>query len=165
MVQSDRSNSIWHNYIIITWRSWSVLFVSAANELAAQHSNTWLVLAVAVAARFRNPPPPQLHLYRSATGYSCMLYGGYFIYLICAAAVFLSCSQQHVVDVLAVASLGILALSQQRSRSIPPRPNTLTLPCTLPCLCLGELSWQNFYLIILASANTQYLQRVSLVNG
>ncbi len=31
------------------------------------------------------------------------LYGGYFIlYVICAAAVFLTCSQQHVVDVLAV---------------------------------------------------------------
>ncbi len=29
----------------------------AANELAARHSNTWLVLAVAVAAHFRNPPP------------------------------------------------------------------------------------------------------------
>ncbi len=29
----------------------------AANELTAQHSNTWLVLAAAVAARFRNPPP------------------------------------------------------------------------------------------------------------
>ncbi len=34
-----------------------------------------------------------------------MLYGGYFMYVICAAAVFLTCSQQHVVDVLAVASL------------------------------------------------------------
>ncbi len=31
---------------------------------------------------------------------------GYFIYVICAAAVFLTCSQQHVVDILAVASLG-----------------------------------------------------------
>ncbi len=29
-----------------------------------------------------------------------------FISVICAAAVFLTCSQQHVVDVLAVASLG-----------------------------------------------------------
>ncbi len=32
--------------------------------------------------------------------------GGYFMYDIFAAAVFLTCSQQHVVDVLAVASLG-----------------------------------------------------------
>ncbi len=29
-----------------------------------------------------------------------MLYGGYFMYVIFAAAVFLTCSQQHVVDVL-----------------------------------------------------------------
>ncbi len=33
--------------------------------------------------------------------------GGLFIYVICAAAILLTCSQQHVVDVLAVASLGI----------------------------------------------------------
>ncbi len=36
---------------------------------------------------------------------SCFV-GGYFMYVIFAAAVFLTCSQQHVVDVLAVASLG-----------------------------------------------------------
>ncbi len=47
-----------------------------------------------------------------------MLYGGYFIYVICAA-VFLTCSQQRVMDVLAVTSLDT---------------------CTLPYLCLGELS-------------------------
>ncbi len=35
-----------------------------------------------------------------------MLYGDYFMYVICAAAVFLTCSQQHVVDVLAVTSRG-----------------------------------------------------------
>ncbi len=29
----------------------------SANELTAQHSNTWLVLAVAAAACFRNPSP------------------------------------------------------------------------------------------------------------
>ncbi len=32
-------------------------FVSAANEPSAQYSNTRLVFAVAVAVRFRNPPP------------------------------------------------------------------------------------------------------------
>ncbi len=30
-----------------------------------------------------------------------VIHGGYFIYVLCAAAVFLTCSQQHVVDVLA----------------------------------------------------------------
>ncbi len=39
-------------------------------------------------------------------GDSCMLYGGYSMYVIFAAAVFLTYSQQHVVDVSAVASLG-----------------------------------------------------------
>ncbi len=37
---------------------------------------------------------------------SSALLGGYFIHVICAAAVFLTCSQQHVVDELAVANLG-----------------------------------------------------------
>ncbi len=41
-------------------------FASAANEIAAKYSNTWQVLAVAVAARFRNPPtspaPPVIDL-------------------------------------------------------------------------------------------------------
>ncbi len=31
---------------------------------------------------------------------------GVFIYVICAAAIFLTCSQQHVVDALEVVSLG-----------------------------------------------------------
>ncbi len=35
--------------------------------------------------------------------FMCVIYGGYFIYVICAAAVFLTCSQQYVVDVLAAA--------------------------------------------------------------
>ncbi len=46
-------NSIWHNDI--TCRSWLVLCVSAANELAAQHSNTWLALAVAVCSALQKP--------------------------------------------------------------------------------------------------------------
>ncbi len=36
---------------------------------------------------------------------SCFV-GGYFMYVIFAVAVFLTCSQQHFVDVLVVASLG-----------------------------------------------------------
>ncbi len=59
-------------------------------------------------------------------------------YMLYAASVFLTCSQQHVVDVLAVACLG--TQQQQRSRSIPSRPNTLTLSCTVPCRSLLKLS-------------------------
>ncbi len=72
--------------------------ISVANELSAQHSNIWLVLVVAVLQHaLETLHRPQLHLYRSATRW--------FMYVIFAAAVFLTCSQQHVVDVLAIASL------------------------------------------------------------
>ncbi len=79
--------------------------VSVANELTAQYSNTWLLFDVAVGQRTSETPHlPQLHLYRSAMrgfmyaiwGYSCV---------ICSAAGFSTCSQQHVGDVLAVAIL------------------------------------------------------------
>ncbi len=81
--------------------------VLVANELSAQHSNIWLVLVVAVLQRASETLHlPQLHLYRSATRWFVYAIGGYFMYVIFAAAVFLTCSQQHVVDVLAVASLG-----------------------------------------------------------
>ncbi len=81
--------------------------VSVANELSAQHSNIWLVLVVAVSQRASETLHlPQLHLYRSARRWFMYAMGGYFMYVIFAAAVFLKCSQQHVVDVLAVASLG-----------------------------------------------------------
>ncbi len=52
---------------------------------------------------------------------------GYFIYVICAVA-FIGNSKSRYL---------------QRSRSIPPRPNTLTLPCLLPWQNLRELPWQN----------------------
>ncbi len=75
------------------------LFVSAGNELA-QYSNTLLVLVVAIAACFRNPPPasapPVKIRYR---GIHVMLYGN-DSHVICPAAVFLTCPHQHVVDVL-----------------------------------------------------------------
>ncbi len=48
----------------ITWRSQLVSFHISSQCAAALHSNTWLVLAVAVAAHFRKPPQlSQLHLY------------------------------------------------------------------------------------------------------
>ncbi len=77
--------------------------VSVANEL---------LLAVAVCSVLQKPST-----FLSSTcidllrGDSFMLYGGYFTYVIFAAAVFITCSQQHVVDVLAVASLGTSSAS------------------------------------------------------
>ncbi len=51
LTQSDLMTSLSHG--TADWFS----PVSVANELSAQHSNIWLVLAVAVEACFRNPPP------------------------------------------------------------------------------------------------------------
>uniref|UniRef100_A0A673JUE3 Placental growth factor b n=1 Tax=Sinocyclocheilus rhinocerous TaxID=307959 RepID=A0A673JUE3_9TELE len=68
---------------------------------------------------------------------------GVIFYIICAAAVFLTCSQQHAVDVLAVAS------SKPRSRSIPPRPDTLTLPSIVKALyfscCVAVMLFQEVW--------------------
>ncbi len=143
MAQSDRSNSIWHNDVMITWQSWLVLVVSAANELAAQYSNTWLVLAVAC---FRNHPPPQLHLYRSATGcFKYAVYGGYSYVLYVQQQYFLHAHS----SMLWMYWQQQVSVYQQHSRSIPPRLNTLTLSCTLPCQSLWELFVVEFFFSLL----------------
>ncbi len=86
--------------------------VSVANELAAHHSSTWLMFVVAVCSALQKPSTfPSSTCIDLLQGDSCMLYGGYS-YVICAAAVFLTCSQQHVVDVLAVASLGTCSAAE-----------------------------------------------------
>ncbi len=107
--------------------------VSVANELAAQHSNAWLVLALAVRSVLQKPS-----FFPSSTcidllwGDSCMLYGGYFMYVIfVAAAVYLTCSQQNVCG--CIGSSKSRSMLCRRSRSILARPNTLKLSCTLPC--------------------------------
>ncbi len=110
-IQHDGCIKAWfHSYYICSYyiehtqgcvkvlRGWG------GGELAAKYSNTWLVLAVAVAACFRNPPPspaPPVWLYCGVI--SCMLYTGVISY-ICAAAVFLTCSQQDVCE--CIGSLG-----------------------------------------------------------
>ncbi len=140
MAQSDRSNSIWHNDIISTWHSWLVL--SCIGSQWARCS-TFKYLANACCSSSSALQKPST--FPSSTCIDLLwgdhvCYGGYS-WVICAAAVFLTCSQQHVVDVLAVARY-LLCCS---SRSVPPRPNTLTLSCTLPCKSLRELSWQNLF--------------------
>ncbi len=120
--------------------------VSVANELIAQYSNTWLMFAVAVWQRTSETLHlPQLHLCRSATGWFMYAIWGYSYVLYVQQQYFLhACSSmlwmywQKQVSVLA------LPQQQQHSRSIPPRPNTLTLSCTLPCQSLRELSWQKY---------------------
>ncbi len=56
---------------------------------------------------------------------------------------------------LAAACCGCIGSSkQQHSRSIPPRLNTWTISCTLPCKSLRESSWHN---LILRAILTLYL--------
>ncbi len=122
MPLSDRSNSIWHNDIIITWHSWLVLFYISSQW-------AWLMLSVAVAVRFRNPPPspaPPVYIGYGVIHVSYIWGLFHTVYVICAAAVFLTCSQQHACGCIGSSSksLYLLCHSKQRSRSIPPRPNT-----------------------------------------
>ncbi len=56
MAQSNRTQSAIMTSLSHGAADWS-FFISAANVLAAQNSNNWLVLALAVAVHFRNPPP------------------------------------------------------------------------------------------------------------
>ncbi len=85
--------------------------------LAAQHSNIWLVLAVAIFSVFQKSSPfPNSTCIDLLRG-DHVCYGGYFICVICAEAVFLTCSQQHVVDVLAVASLSTCRYSAKTKLS------------------------------------------------
>ncbi len=107
MAHTDRSNSIWPNDIIITWHSWLVLYCIGSQWAFC---STFKYMTSACCSSLQRASEtlhlPQLHLYRSATRWFMYAIGGYFMYVIFAAAVFLTCSQQHVVDVLAVASLG-----------------------------------------------------------
>ncbi len=73
------SNLTWYDYSHST-TDWFILV-----SVAFKHSNTWLVLDVAVAAHFRNPPPspapPVLICYREI---SCsLIYGVYFSFILC----------------------------------------------------------------------------------
>ncbi len=105
MVQSDRSNSIWPNDII-TWHSWLVLSC-IGSQWARCSTFRYMTSACCSSCSLLQKPStfPSSTCIDLLWGDSCMLYGGYFMYVICTAAVFLKCSQQHVVVVLAVASL------------------------------------------------------------
>ncbi len=89
LTQSDLMTSLSHG--TADWFS----PVSVANELSAQHSHIWLVLVVAVCSVLQKPSTfPSSTCIDLLQGDSCMLWGGYFMYDIFAAAVFLTCSQR-----------------------------------------------------------------------
>ncbi len=88
---------IWPNDIIITWHSWLVLScIGSQWDLCS----TFKYMTSACCSRSHCASEslhlPQLHLYRSATRWFMYALGGYFMYVMFAAAVFLTCSQQHV---------------------------------------------------------------------
>ncbi len=87
MAQSDRSNSVWSNDIIITWHSWLVL-----SWISSQWArcSTFKYMTSAHCSSLQSASET-LHLPSSTCidllrGDSCMLYGGYFLYVIWAAA-------------------------------------------------------------------------------
>ncbi len=135
MVQSNISNSIWHNGII-TCHIWLV-FSCIGSQWA--RCSIFKYLASAFGSSCSTLKKPSTFPSSTCIG---LLWGDH---IICAAAVFITCSQQHVVDVLAVVCLGRLLslLQQQCNRPNPPKPNTCILSCTLLCQSLQELSWQN----------------------
>ncbi len=115
---------------------------SVANELSAQHSNTWLLIAVAVWQHTSETLHlPQLHRYSSATRWFMYAVWGYSYVIYVHRQYFL-----HAVYMCIGSSRFRYLLYRSSSRSIPPRPNTLTLLCTLPRQSLRELSWQNIIL-------------------
>ncbi len=82
LTQSDLMTSLSHG--TADWLS----PVSVANELSAQHSNIWLVLAVAVSSVLQKPSTfPSSTCIDLLRGDSCMLYGGYFICYICSSSI------------------------------------------------------------------------------
>ncbi len=86
--------------------------VSVANELAAQHSNKGIVFAVAVCSvlqkSFTFPSSTCIDLLR--VDRACYIWG--MSHVIYAAAVFLTCSQEHIVDVLTVANVSTCSAAE-----------------------------------------------------
>ncbi len=96
MVQSDRSNSVWHNDIIITWCSWLVLCISSQ----------WASACCSSCSVVQKPSTfPSSTCIDLLWGDSCILYMRVILDVICTAAAFITCSQQHVMNVLTVASV------------------------------------------------------------
>ncbi len=144
MAQSDRSNLIWTNDIIITWHSWLV-FSCIRSQWACCSIFKYLAFICCSSSQRTSETLhlPQLHVFRSARMWFINVIWGYSYvqqqYFLHAHSSMLWMYWQWQVSVLA------LTQQMQRSRSIPPRPNTLTLSGTLPCQPLWELSWQNIY--------------------
>ncbi len=103
MVQSDRSNSIWHNDIITGIADWLFLY---QKQWACCTTFKYLASVCFSSCNMLQKPSifPSSTCIDQLWGDSCMLYIGVISYVISAAVAFLTRSQQHVVNVLAVVS-------------------------------------------------------------
>ncbi len=79
------------------------------------------------------------------------IYGGYFIHFMCAAAVVLTCSQQHVVDVLTGVSLGQIYSTKTKNINI-----VMDITMTNPQRGL-TISFLNFHTICLCGLGLDVL--------
>ncbi len=80
-------------------------------------------------------------------GDSCMLWGLFHICYMCSSSISYMLTAGCCGCIGSRKSRYLVCYSNNISRSIPPRPNTLPLSCTLPCQSLRELSWQNYTLL------------------
>ncbi len=80
-------------------------------------------------------------------GDSCMLWGLFHICYMCSSSISYMLTAGCCGCIGSRKSRYLVCHSNNISRSIPPRPNTLPLSCTLPCQSLRELSWQNYTLL------------------
>ncbi len=120
-----------------SWCSWLVIFVSAANEIAAPTFQKYLVCACCSCCSMLQKPStfPSSTCIDLPQGDSCMLWG-LFTYVISAAAVFLTCCE------CIVSKMSRYLLCCSSIADIPLRTNTLTMSCTLLCQSLWEFSRQ-----------------------
>ncbi len=141
--QSDRSNSIWPNDIIIIWLSWLV-FSCVSSQWA--HCSVFKYLAFvwcsSWAAHFRNPPPSPAPPVQICYEGIHVCYMGLFMCYMCSSSISYMLTAACCGCIGSSNFLYLLGRSSS-SRSIPPRPNTLTLSHILPSQSLRELSWLN----------------------
>ncbi len=128
MALSDRSNSIWPNDIIITWHSWLV-FSCISSQWAHCSIFKYLAFVCCRSSQLTSETLhlPQLHLYRSATGWFTYAMGVIHMCYMCSSSI------SYMLTAACCGCSKSQYLLCHSSRSIPPRPNTLTLSCTLPC--------------------------------
>ncbi len=100
--------AVWHNDIIILMAQ-LIGYFSYQQPISCSSTFKYLSSACCSSCSTHQKPstfPSSTCIDLLQGNFVYVILRGYFIHVICTAAVFLTCSRQHVVDVLAVASLG-----------------------------------------------------------